>query len=446
MVSVANYLTTQDQAKLAAGTLFDATYAFNAAQQAALRVDVPAGLFGLVGFRPRSGLWLVGTATRASVLKQIDPQTPVFEVRSDGSVGQLLSLNMSGFLILGADAYATAASFASFKANGGIPAPAVRLFANDNWAITNSYFEFFAQNTFAAITIEGLSAQNVYDNRFVIASEGTRGTGARTGGPYNVYDLFLTQCDSYCIEDVSSDSDFYVVGENCMRFVGQRNTINARLEGIVVEKAAARVGIFDGNHNNTYIDPLVNLFSFDLGKLDFAFQSFSGSVWINPQVVGEGARSPLYPFGDAFGKLTVIGGRSLAAKIEDYHIDIPGNDQRTFANFTLIGQNDGLSNRVMATVHKVLRPSGNIIQALDPNWSSIEVNATIDPLPYFQLDMVAAPAAPGRKLTILAVGAISNMVYAGGSWGDTSALPTSLPAGGVLEAIYSVSANKWFKL
>ena len=63
----------------------------------------------------------------------------------------------------------------------------------------------------------------------------------------------------------------------------------------------------------------------------------------------------------------MIGGRSLAAKIEEYHADIPGNDQRTFANFTLIGQNDGLSNRVMATVHKVLRPSGNIIQALNPN-------------------------------------------------------------------------------
>ena len=446
MVSIVDFLTLADQTNLSTGALFDATYAFEAAQQASLEVELPAGLLGLKGFRPRSGLWLRGAATRATRVKQIDAQVPAFEVRSDATTGQLLSLNLSGFVLLGADAYASAATFKAFQAAGGVPAPAMRLYANDNWAITNSYFEFFAQNTYNVLTIEGLSAQNVYDNRFVIASEGTRGVGARTGGPYNVYDLFLTQCDSFCIEDVSSDSDFYVVGENCMRFLGQRNTINARLEGIVVDRAASNVGIFDGNHNNTYIDPLVNLFSFDLGKLDFAFQSFSGSVWINPQVVGEGARSPLYPFGDAFGKLTVIGGRSLAAKIEDYHADVPGNDQRTFANFTLVGQNDGLSNRVQATVHKVLQPGGNLVTTLDPNWRSIEVNASVDPLPYLQLDMVAAPPAPGRKLTIFTVGEIASLVYAGGSFGDISALPSSLPAGGILEAVYSVSANKWFKL
>ena len=446
MVSVINYLTSSDQANLAAGTLFDATYAFNAAQQASLQVEVPAGRFGLAGFRPRSGLWLRGAATRASILKQIDPAKPIFEVRSDASTGQLLSMQIAGFLLQGADEYATALTFSAYKAAGGVPSPAVRLYANDNWAITNSYFEFFVQNSFTAITMEGLSAQNIYDNRFTIASEGTRGTGARTAGPYNVYDLFLTQCDSYCVEDVSSDSDINVVGENCMRFTGQRNTINARLEGIVAAKAAANVGIVDANHNNTYIDPLVNLFSFDLGKLDFAFQSFSGSVWINPQIVGEGARSPLYPFGNAYGPLTVIGGRSLAAQIEDYHSDPVGNDQRRFDNFTLIGQNDGLSNRVTPTAHKVFTPSANVISPLEKNWATIEVNSTLDPLPYFQLDMVGAPPIPGRVLILITTKPITNLAFAGGSWGDVSALPTSLPAGGSMRAIYVKSANKWYVL
>ncbi len=60
--------------------------------------------------------------------------------------------------------------------------------------------------------------------------------------------------------------------------------------------------------------------------------------------------------------------------------------------------------------------------------------------------MVSRPPIPGRRLSLVTSKPITTIAYAGGSWGDTSALPTSLPAGGSINAIYAESANKWFLL
>ncbi len=383
MISVTDFLTPADQVLYASGTLFDATYAFDAAQAADLEVAVPAGLFGLVGFQPRNGLHLRGASPEASILKQMDPERPALEIRSATAPDQLLNLHLSGFLVVGADEYASATTFAAFLSGGGSPIAAVYLHASGAGAITNGYFEYYTRNTYSALTMAGMTAGNIYDNRFVVTGAGHRGTAAKTGGPYNRYELFLTQCDSFCIDDASDDSEISIVGENVMRFGGQRNVIRPRMEGIVVAAAPANTGIIDANHKNTYINPLVNLFPFDLGKLAFAFRGFSGSVWINPQIVGLGAASPLYPFGDTSGPVTVVGGRGVAAPIEAYHSDPAGIAERRFDRFTLLGQNDGLSNRARPTAHKVFAPTANLVSDLDPTWVSIEVNSTLNPRPIF---------------------------------------------------------------
>lgn len=443
-MNVLDFLTFEDRERFGRDEIFDATYAFNSAFEKSLYVVAPPGYYGLAGLRPKTGSIMVGSgkgprSTRGTVFKQIDPAKPIIDCTSDASTGQITDIEWTNFRAVGADQYRTTKAFQSY--GGG--APVVQLIAQDQWAVTNAVFEFYSDNVYQALKIIGPMASNVYNCRFKIVGEGFRGPAVETMGPYHNYDLFLTQCDSFCVIDSSDDSDIKVVGENCMVFCGQRNRIFARMEGVVQDRAASNTAITDGNFHNTYINPLVNLLESDIGKLQFAFRAFVGSVFINPQVIGEGAVSPLYPFADTYGPVTIIGGRNRGALLETYHSDPIGVDERKFERFTLVGENDGLTARAVEHAHLEFETSSGIFH-VPPSCRSIAFKGTANPISVVQLELREEPR-PGRMITIATSNDISVFQY-GGVWGDVSALPKMLRKNSGFTMMYSKMGRKWIVL
>lgn len=292
-VSVTDFMTAAQVASSRSGSMVDCTEAFERAQQTSQNIWIPPGRYGLADLRLKNGVSLLGAGPEAVRIDQVAADRPCIDCVSDAETGQLAGINFAG---------------ASLHGHPRASVAVLRVAAGGAFAVWRSAFDYFAKDCFRALEIEGHDAANVFRCTFNVTAVGTRDIGVLiTGGVYNDLNLFVSQCDSWAVDDSSTSSSIRAIAENCMIFRGQNNQIWATLEEIP-RGPANDVGIEDRGHGNLYFTPTVILTT--TAKLAYAFRPFSHTTFLNPQIIGEpkAIGQPFAPNIDA--PFTVIGGRN----------------------------------------------------------------------------------------------------------------------------------------
>lgn len=429
MVLIDNFLDEAQRTAAAAGKPADCTDAFARALATAGHVIVGRGDYALNGLRLPGGSTL--QATGGAVLHQAVADRPAIEVISDYGSGQLADIRLEGLRIKGHPASRTAL---------------VRVEARGAFAIWRSHFAFFAQQAFRALEVQASDANNVFECAFEIVSEGSTDTAILVrGGVYNRYHLFLTQTQKMALDDSSNGSSIRVVAENCVIVRGQNNQIVAHVEGISATKAGNDAAITDQGFGNTFLAAEVNLSAGDRGKLRYAFRAFERSVFINPQIIGEG--SPLDPFAPTANlPFTVINGRSRAGnKVETVFDGSDANhDPR---NITFIGDVRDFTARPVGqgslSVQRFI-PTGDFTAELALD-TQVVIIAAKQPIGMMRV-IFASELLPtnGATLHITTASPIAELRWPQGS--RYTRLPNKLAGNSRLQLIYQQDTDQWFLL
>jgi len=319
---------------LAGTSTYDATAEFATAQTLAKDIYVPAGRYVLNGLRIQNNVRIRGAGLYSTHFVQKLAGTPAINCLSDITVGQLRSVELLDFNVIGA-ASATVA--------------AVLVAAYGAYAVYESKFRFNAENTYSALEIQGNDGANVFMSEFFVYSVGTTGPAVLAhGGVYNKFDMFLVQCQGYAIDSTQNSSYFERVAvEGPIRESGQNNTYQCP----TIEHFPNFIGtmtnpFYDNGFNNTWFKPKLVASASDVAKVTSAcFRSFFGTTIEDPQFLFTSATKITNPIEATPYKLVIQGpGRSECTnKIETL---FDGTDSsKDIRNLTLIGLDASLTSR-----------------------------------------------------------------------------------------------------
>ena len=414
----------------------DATAAFTSAQGTGdVQVFIPPGIYKLNGLRILDGVSLVGAGKSAVRINQAVAGTPAINCTSDPSVGQLKNIQLNGFTVFGA----TSATVA-----------AVLVAAAGVYAIWNSTFEFSAKNTFRALEIQASAANNVYQSKFTVQSEGTTSTAVlANGGVYNLFDLFLTQCASFALVETGSFNCTYtrLVTDNCWTSSGQNTVfIGPAVEEIHSAVAPSSTVIGLNGFNQTLILPTVILNAANALKVTTVLAPYSGTNLINPRFLC----AVTNPFSENRLQWTLIGpGQSNCTNNVEVVYN-SSNDLTNLRNITFVG--DCASFTLESVPH-----GGKNVQYLAPTGSFSFVAKSNTDAAIF--DFVGVIAVANVVIGTLGVLPLNNQVISFYSRGtitafnvssrgaaDTSLLPTTMAAGSSFSAVYFVTTNTWYPI
>lgn len=424
VVKLDDFLPEAARATAASGRIVDCTAALTEALATGRRVAIGPGDFGVGSLRLPAGGGLVGEA--GTRLHQIAPGNPILDIAATRESGHLADLLVHGLTLVG---------------HGNARSALVRMEARGDFAVWRSHFQFFAKDAFRALEIS--EGSHVFETVFEIVAEGCRDTAVRSAGVYNRYHLFLTQTDTWALDDRSNGSDIHVVAENAVVIRGQTNRVSACVEGIAAPRAADRAAIIDRGFGNTFNTPVVNMPAKDKGKLQYAFDAFDRSVFVNPQIIGPGV--PPDPFAPTVHAFAVIGGRSDAAHGIGTAFDgsAPDRDPRRVSfsgdvrDFTTAPISPGT-----VRVQRAAPVAGSVVR-IDPMTQLLAIESAT-PLGALTLDFGPLTPPDGWRLEIRTTAGVSKVSWPAGP--RQAALPAALRPDHRLDLVFQKASDRWLPL
>jgi hypothetical protein len=429
-------VSVKDFGAIGDGTTDDTTAFQNAQGNGSVQVIIPPGTYKLNGLRIKNGVRLVGQGKNVVTIIQSTTGTPAINCSSDITVGQLKNLELSGFTVIGA-------------ANASVTAVLVQ--ALGVYAIWNSTFDYSASTTYRSLEIQGPTAANVFQCKFVLESNNTSNIAVLINGcVYSQFDLFLTTCQTYALQDNSTDCVFTrLISDGAWTSNSQNNVyINPTIEEINATSVANATGISLTGFNQTLINPVINLSSASSSKLTYAIAPFYGTTIINPQFLCTTAL--LNPFASSSSqRWTLIGsGRNQCAnKMEtvynnssanaDLRKITMGGDVSQFCNNATVIAGKTTQYAALATgayINYAINSQTDMM-IFDQAGTSIFINVTIGYSGYVP--------STGQTLEVFANAAITTLSWSAGST-NVSLIPTTMTAGQTIRFVYENTSNKWY--
>ncbi len=417
------------------GVTDDTSY-FDTAQLYFKHIKVPVGDFVVDDLRIRNNVNLIGSGYQNTRFLQGAAGNPAINCTSDVTVGQLLSLRLENFGVVG-HASATVA--------------AVKFEALSPYAIYRSNFDFIVGSTYQAIHMEASNANNVFYCSFKVDVVGTDTTAVvLNGGCYNTYDFFIVSCgNGRAIEHngfnntfvrLVTDAQIYCDGQNIV-FIGPT------VEEMPTEPAVRTAIILEG-FNQTLITPTVILGAASSARIDYCMKTFSDSLVINPRFIVDGVPDPFEPL--AGGTSFTLQGPGQNQCDNKMEVQFTGaTSDRDLARVTKIGDVSdfiaGSDGPVGKTTQYATPASGasinySILNATDamifePAGTVTLINVTIG--------YSGVTFRDGKVLTVYTSEAISSLTWAAGT-SDVSLFPASMASGDAIRLVYNAAQNKWY--
>ena len=419
----------------------DDTVAIEAAQQASKFVYVPAGDYVVTGLRIYDQVNLMGAGYENTRFLQGDPAQPAINCTSDASVGQLLSLRLENFGVIG---------------HASATVEAVKIEALGVYAIYRSHFDFIIGSCYQALNMQASAANNVFYCTFKIDVVGTQTTAVvLNGGVYNTYDFFIAEVGGTgrMMEHSGFNNTFVrLVGDGTIFCSGQNITyISPTIEELHAATPSDNTGIYLNGFNQTLILPTVIMNPTNAAKLTYCMRAFSNSLIINPRfIVGGITPHPFEPLaGGTTFTLQGPGQNGCANKMEVEYTGIDAS--RDLRLVTKVGDVSsfisgsstfsGKSTQYLAPAagasinHRIFSSTDAMI--FEPAGTVTLINMTIG--------YVGAAFREGQTLSVYTSAAITTINWnAGGA--DVSLFPTSMTAGQTIQFVYRSANNKWYPI
>ena len=414
----------------------DSTTAFTNAQGSGnVEVYIPAGTYKLNGLRIFNGVRLVGAGKNAVTINQSVAETPAINCTSDITTNQLKNIELSGFTVYGA----TSATVA-----------AVLVAAYGAYAIWNSTFDFSAKNTYRALEVQGPDANNVFQCKFTVQSEGTSNTAVLVnGGLYSLYDFFLTQCASYSLVETGGFNCTYLrlAADNCWTSSGQNTVfINPTVEEIFSATAPSASVIKLTGFNQTLINVTVILNAANALKVSTVLTPYSGTNLTEPRFLC----AVTNPFGGSTQNWTIIGpGQSNCTNKIEVVYDGSTNT-RNLRNVTFVG--DCSTFTLQSVPHggknvQYLAPSGvfnftalNNTDAVIFDFAGTIATANVN------IGTTGLPLVNNQVLSFYSKGTLTALNLACPAGANVALLPTTMAAGSKFSAVYYSTTNTWYPI
>lgn len=412
----------------------DDTAAFVAAQQASKSIWVPSGDYVLKGLRIYSKVNLIGAGYENTRFLQGDPAQPAINCLSDAVTGQLLSLNLSNFGVVG-HASATVA--------------AVKLEATGVYAIFRSNFDFIISNCYQGINAQGVPSNNIFYCSFKCVVGNTTSTGVVLyGGAYNKYDFFISAVgNSRMIEHEGfGDTFIRLVGEGQIYSSGQNTLFLAPTIEEILSTPPTPYAIHLNGFNQTLISPLIILNAASSARVTHCIRPFSKSWIANPRMIVNGVANPFeYVAGGANFTLQGQGQNDCTNKMEVvYDGSDAGRDLRNVAKIGDLSAFMTSASTYNGATTQYLAPTTSFNVNINNNTDVLILEPTgVIPIAGISLGYAGVTRKSGQRLTIYTSKAITSAVY-NGLGSDVSLFPASYSAGEVFRAVYDAALNKWF--
>jgi hypothetical protein len=419
----------------------DDTAAFVAAQAASKDIYAPPGTYVLNGLRIQNGVQLIGAGYQNTIFKQKLAGTAAINCLSDASTGQLSSLNLCNFSVVGA----TAAT-----------SPAVIVAAYGVYAIWKSNFDFVASLTYCAMELQAADANNVFRCNFRITSQDTVSTAiVINGGTYNTFDLFLTNCNNGKSLDFTGLACSFsrCVTDGQQLFQGSETVINdATVEewpGTAILGDANPAAIVSRGFTETFINPLVILTGTSAAKVSYAFSAFDNTVYINPKILASTLNNPFQA--DNSFNFTIVGpGQSTTVnKMNTVFVDNDGSTVTSLRRVAFVGDCSQWVTNNTPTAGKAIQylaPSTTFNFTVNNQTSAVvwQPSGTISAcnlvLPQNPVDGQVLSVSTTQTITAIAV---STSLPSGV---DVSLVPTTMAANSQFSIIYYAVGNKWYRI
>jgi hypothetical protein len=416
----------------------DDTAAFVAAQTASKNVYIPEGTYVINNLRIQNNVNLIGAGKEASILMQGAAGNPAINCLSDVTVGQLLSLNLSNFGVIGHPSATVAA---------------VLVAAFGVYAVYRSSFNFNVTSSFRALEIQAADANNVFYCDFKVNSVLTTDTSVLiNGGVYNTFDLFLVACaNGRALSEAGFNNTFIrLVADGQIASSSQNSLFIAPAieEWFGTPLPAEAAFVFTG-FNQNLINPTLILNPANSAKVGFAFQPFSGTILNGPRILVDGS-ALLNPFTGSGNNFTIIGPgqNNCGNKMETIYNNADGN--RDLRKVTFVG--DCSSFTLNPVPHggkstQYLAPSGDFNLTIQNNTDFMIINGsgTIATANVGYGFSGQTSFINGQTLSIWTANAITAFNFVSVVVGvDTSLFPTTLTANQKVTFTYHSVTNKWY--
>jgi len=386
----------------------DSTAAIQAAQQASKYVYCPPGDYSIAGLRIYDQVNLFGGGYENTRFLQRDPNQPAINCLSDATVGQLLSLRLENFGVVG-HASATVA--------------AVKIEALGIFAIYRSHFDMIISQSYQALNMQAYTANNVFYCTFRMD-----GRVIEHGGFNNTFTRLIT------------DGQIVCTGQNI-------TYLNLSLEELPVTPPTP-YGIVLQGFNQVLITPTVILNPTNSTKITYCLQPFENSLIINPRFLVTGT---LHPFAAANNNWSLQGPgqNGCVNKMEAIYtgtdadkdlrrVDVIGNVSSFMTASS--GTYGGKAVQYLAPTggtsinYRVLNSTDAMIFA--PTGTMTLINVT--------LGYVGNVYRQGQTLSIYTKEAITSITWSAAS--DVSLFPASMTAGQIIRFVYEESTDKWWPI
>jgi len=409
----------------------DSTTAFTNAQGSGqVQVYIPPGTYLLNGLNLLDGVSLIGAGKNAVRINQKLAGTPAINVITNATVNphQIKNAQLSGFTVWGATSPTVAA---------------VYMEATTPYAIWNSTFDYCAQNTYSALSMETNAI--VFQCKFTIQSENTLGTAVKTVAEYSLFDLFLTQCNGMALEDSNFNNTYTrLISDGAYSSSGHGTVfINPVTEYFWASTIPQNCWFLLTGFAQTIIKPTLTLDATQSAKVNACIKPFAGSLIINPDFICNVAN----PFASSTQKWSVIGPgiSNCTNKIETIYTG--ASSSLSMANVSLIGDCSSFSSTPTernTSQIQYLAPSGSFNFQINPNTGTIiwEPSGTIA-LANMSLLGSFVPV-DGQQWTITTTQTITSISWSGMTTGTTTLLPTTLAANSRFSFIYNATQNKYY--
>jgi len=414
----------------------DSTAAIQAAQQASKFVYVPPGDYSVAGLRIYDHVNLIGAGYENTRFLQRDPAQPAINCLSDVTVGQLLSLRLENFGVVGHASAAVAA---------------VKIEASGIYAIYRSHFDFIVGSCYQAIDMQASVANNVFYCTFKVDVVGTQTTSVvLNGGSYNTYDFFIAQVGNGRMLDHTGFGNTFIrlVGEGQVLCAGQNITyINPTIEELI-NTPPTPYGFYLNGFNQTLITPTLILNPTSSLQITHCIRPFAQSLIINPRFIVNGTLNPFERAAAQTWTLQGPGENSCVNKINTVYDG--SDDSRDVRSVFCLGEVSDFVENVSGTY------SGKSVQYLAPAaGSSINhqiLNSTdamiFEPagtvtLIAVSFGYVGCVRQNGQTLSIYTSEAITSLTW-NGFGSDVSLFPATMTAGQTVRFVYDAGTDKWY--
>jgi hypothetical protein len=419
----------------------DDTAAIQAAQQASKFVYVPPGDYVVTGLRIYDQVNLFGAGYENTKFLQGDPAQPAINCLSDASVGQLVSIRLENFGVIG-HASSTVAT--------------VKIEALGIFAIYRSHFDFIIGSSYQALDMQAITANNVFYCTFRIDVVGTTAPVAvvLNGGVYNTYDFFIANVfgnGGRMMQHSGFSNTFTrLVGDGTIFCDGQNTIfINPTIENFSATTITDTSAFVLSGFNQTLITPTVILNATDSAKISYCMKTFSKSLIINPRFLVNGTANPFAPLaGGTSFELQGPGQNGCTNKMDTIFTGAAAaTDLRLVSK---VGDVSAFiaasSNTYSGKSTQYLAPSAGAsinYQILNSTDSMIFEPAGTVTLININLGYAGVVQKQGQTLSIFTSQAITTLNWTGNG-SDVSLLPASMTAGQAVQFVYDAVRNKWY--